>query len=127
MSDQKTILIVEDEPDVSVFLKTLLEDEGYSTLTASNGREGFEQAKAQHPSLITLDITMPEESGMRMFRDLQEEKDLAGIPVVIITGVSPEFKGFIESRNQVRPPDAYFEKPVDRTELVQKVKELIAN
>ncbi|MCB2198860.1 response regulator [bacterium] len=127
MSDQKTILIVEDEPDVSVFLKTLLEDEGFSTLTASNGREGFEQAKAQHPSLITLDITMPEESGMRMFRDLQEDKDLAGIPVVIITGVSPEFKGFIESRNQVRAPDAYFEKPVNRNDLINKVKELIAN
>ena len=125
MSEKKKILIVEDEPDVSVFLKTLLEDEGFATFTAGNGREGFEIAKAEKPNLITLDITMPEESGMRMYRDLQADDTLAEIPVIIITGVSPEFKGFIESRNQVRPPDAYFEKPANREELIETVKRLV--
>jgi len=118
------ILIVEDEPDVSLFLKTLLEDEGFETAVAANGKEGFAQAMALKPALITLDITMPEESGMRMYRDLQADPGLKDIPVVIVTGVSPEFKGFIESRSQVRPPDAYFEKPVDREELVATVKRL---
>jgi len=124
VSVKKMILIVEDEPDVSLFLKTLLEDEGFETAVAANGKEGFAQAMALKPALITLDITMPEESGMRMYRDLQADPGLKDIPVVIVTGVSPEFKGFIESRSQVRPPDAYFEKPVDREELVATVKRL---
>ena len=69
---------------------------------------------------------MPEESGVRMFRDLQGEPSTAAIPVIMITGVSPEFKRFIETRKQVHPPAAYFEKPIDRDALLAKVNELLA-
>ena len=121
----KTILIVDDEPDVSAYLKAFFEDNGFKVITAANGKEGFEQAKAGRPDLITLDITMPEESGVRMFRQVQADEATVGIPVVIITGVSHEFKRFIETRRQVRPPDAYFEKPIDREELLAKVNEIL--
>lgn len=126
MSDAKTILIVDDEPDVLTYLKAFFEDNGFRTLTAANGKEGFAAARAERPDLITLDITMPEESGVRMFRDLQADQDTAAIPVVMITGVSPDFKRFIETRRQVHPPEAYFEKPIDREELLTKVRELLA-
>ena len=68
---------------------------------------------------------MPEESGVRMFRDLQGNESTASIPVIMITGVSHEFKRFIETRRQVHPPEAYFEKPVDRDELLAKVNEIL--
>ncbi len=128
MTDQatKTILIVDDEPDVAAYLQAFFEDHGFRVLTASNGREGFEMAMAERPDLITLDITMPEESGVRMFRDLQGDENTSGIKVIIVTGVSHEFKRFIESRKQVRPPDAYFEKPIDRDALLSKVNELLS-
>ena len=128
MSDNtgKTILIVDDEPDVSAYLRAFFEDNGFSVITAGNGKEGFDKAKAERPDLITLDITMPEESGVRMFRDVQGDADLASTPVIIITGVSHEFKRFIETRRQVHPPDAYFEKPVDRDELLAKVNEILS-
>ena len=128
MTDQakKTILIVDDEPDVSAYLRAFFEDNGFHAISAPNGKEGFEKAKAEKPVLITLDITMPEESGVRMFRDLQGDPDTTSIPVIMITGVSHEFKRFIETRKQVRPPDAYFEKPVDRDALLLKVNELLA-
>jgi len=118
MSEQtrKTILIVDDEPDVTAYLKAFFEDNGYR----------FDKARAERPDLITLDITMPEESGVRMFRDLQADEATASIPVVMITGVSPEFKRFIETRRQVRPPEAYFEKPIDRDELLAKVNEILS-
>ena len=122
----KTILIVEDEPDVSAYLKAFFEDNGFKVITAANGKEGFEKAKAGSPDLITLDITMPEESGVRMFREVQADEATAAIPVVIITGVSHEFKRFIETRRQVHPPDAYFEKPIDREELLAKVNEILS-
>ncbi|RJO63788.1 MAG: response regulator [Myxococcales bacterium] len=121
----KTILIVDDEPDVVTYLSSYFADQGYAVLTAKNGHEGFDLAKSKRPDLITLDITMPEESGVRMFRNLQENDATKNIPVVMITGITKDFKGFIEHRKVVRPPEAYFEKPVDKDELLAKVRELI--
>jgi len=128
MSEQtkRTILIVDDEPDVAAYLKAFFEDNGFRAVTAADGKQGFEKATAEHPDLITLDITMPEESGVRMFRDLQANEATAAIPVIIITGVSSDFKRFIETRRQVHPPDAYFEKPIDREQLLAKVNELLS-
>lgn len=127
MSEQeaRTILIVEDEPDVAAYLQAFFEDNGFNAVVAADGKEGFEKAKAGHPDLITLDITMPEESGVRMLRDLQAGEATADIPVVIITGVAHAFKRFIETRKQVRPPAGYFEKPIDRQELLAKVNEIL--
>ena len=124
-TEGKKILIVDDEPDVTTYLVTLYEDNGFETITAENGKEAFEKAKSEKPDLITLDITMPKESGVRCYRDLGEDPDTKDIPVIIITGVTLEFKKFIESRKQVNPPPAYFEKPVDREKLLDKTKELL--
>jgi len=123
--NSRTVLVVDDEPDVVAYLSTLLTDSGYRVLTASDGREGSERVKRDKPDLITLDITMPEESGVRMYRDLHQDEKTAGIPVIIVTGVSHEFKRFIETRRQVPPPAGYFEKPIDRKEFLDKVKEIL--
>ncbi|TKJ36579.1 response regulator [candidate division LCP-89 bacterium B3_LCP] len=123
--EKKTILIVDDEPDVLKYLTTYLEDNGFATISAVDGRDGFQKAKESLPDLITLDITMPEESGVRMFRNLQDDEKLRNIPVVIITGISSEFEHFIKTRKQVDPPTAYFEKPIDRSELLGKIKEIL--
>ena len=124
-SEPHTILIVDDEPDVLSYLGAFFEDHGLKVLTARDGKEGFEKARLFHPDLITLDISMPEESGVRMFRELQEDPASVDIPVVIITGISSDFKRFIETRKHVRPPAGYFEKPVEREQLLAKVKELL--
>ena len=63
MSDKKTILIVDDEPDMVEYLKTLYEDNGFNTITAADGVEGFAKAESNQPDLISLDITMDKESG----------------------------------------------------------------
>lgn len=126
MSDCKTILIVEDEPDEVAYLSALFADNGFGVLSAANGQEGFEKAKSQHPDLITLDISMPEESGVRLFRDLQDDPATAAIPVIMITGVTHDFKRFIETRKHVHPPAGYFDKPPDREQLLSKINELLA-
>ncbi len=122
----KKILIVDDEPDVLAYLGAFFQENGFEVATAANGKEGFEKAKAERPDLITLDITMPEESGVRMYRDLHEDPETTGIPIVIVTGISHDFKRFIETRRQVPPPAGYFEKPIDRAELLAKVNEILA-
>lgn len=121
----KKILVVEDEPDVLTYLVTFFKKSGFNVLTATDGKEGFETAKTDHPDLISLDITMPGESGVRMYRNLHDEPSTKDIPVIIITGVSSEFKRFIESRKQVQPPAGYFEKPIDRDAVLTKVKEIL--
>jgi len=125
MKERKTILIVEDEPDEVAYLRALFLDNGFEVISAANGQEGFERAKASHPDLITLDISMPEESGVRLFRDLQEDPATAAIPVIMITGVTHDFKRFIETRRQVHPPAGYFDKPPDRAQLMARINELL--
>jgi len=126
MNEQKTILIVEDEADESAYLRALFEDNGFAVISAGNGQEGFEKAKSRHPDLITLDISMPEESGVRMFRDLQGDPETSDIPVIVITGITHDFKRFIETRKQVRPPEGYFDKPPDRDQLLAKINEILS-
>jgi len=121
----KTILIVDDEPDIVKWLKTLFEEHGYATISAPNGFEGFDKAESERPDLITLDITMDKESGVKMYRKLHESDRTKNIPVIMVTGVDPQFKDFISKRKQVNPPAAYFEKPVNKDELLAKIKELI--
>ncbi|HHE46439.1 MAG TPA: response regulator [Bacteroidetes bacterium] len=121
----KTILVVEDEPDVLTYLVTFFKINGFNVLTATDGRKGFETAKNNHPDLISLDITMPEESGVRMYRNLHDDPSTRDIPVIIITGVSGEFKGFIESRKHINPPAGYFEKPIDREVVLARIKEIL--
>lgn len=125
MNQRKTILVVEDEPDEVAYLSALFIDHGFDVISAADGQEGFEKAKSRHPDLITLDISMPEESGVRMFRDLQSDPATAAIPVIMITGVTHDFKRFIETRRQVHPPAGYFDKPPDREQLLAKINELL--
>ena len=129
---RRTILVVDDEPNVVAYLETLLQDNGYDTVSAANGLEGMEKVRSEKPDLITLDISMPEESGIRFYRDIKEDPDLAGIPIVIVTGVTgygykPEdFQKFISSRKQVPPPDGFVAKPIDRDELLKVIKDLLS-
>lgn len=126
MSDKKKILIIDDDPDLVTFMECLLQDNGYDTITANNGKVGADKARAEKPDLVCLDITMPEQSGVKCYRQLREDDELKSIPVVMVTGVMEEFKQFISTRRQVPPPDAYFSKPVDQQELLARLKELLA-
>ena len=82
----KKILVIDDEPDMVTFLTTLLEDHGYETVTATDGDEGLAQLKAEKPDLVSLDLLMPNKTGIKMFRELRRDPDLANTPVVMVTG-----------------------------------------
>jgi CheY-like chemotaxis protein len=121
----KTILVVDDEPDVVTYLSTVLKDAGYDTMEAANGEEAMEQVRRRRPDLISLDITMPEMTGVKTYRQLKEDEALKEIPVVIVTGVTHDFKRFISSRAQVPAPEGYLEKPVKAEELLAEVRRLV--
>jgi len=128
----KKILIVDDEPSIVTYLETLFQDNGYATVSATGGEAGLETLKREHPDLVTLDITMPEKSGVRLYRDMKEAPDLSRIPVVVVTAVTGkggdprEFQKFISSRKQVPPPEGFIPKPIDQEELLATVAKLLA-
>ena len=122
---QKKILVVDDEPDARDFFITVLEDNGYATVSARDGNEALQRLEEGLPDLVTLDITMPEKSGVGVYRKLKEMEAYKEIPVIIITGVSDDFKQFISTRRQVPPPEGYLAKPIEPGQLLEKVKELL--
>ena len=129
------ILIVDDDPDVVLFLSTVLKDHGYITVGASNGQEGLERARSDHPDLILLDLMMPKKSGIALLSDLRKDDALKGIPVIMVTGVSGETgidldaffkKGAVgdPERNALKP-EGYVEKPVDPQKLLKMIKDVL--
>jgi CheY-like chemotaxis protein len=124
--EKKTILVVDDEPDTLAFLTTVLEDNGFQTLSAADGNEALRRIEEKMPDLIALDITMPEKSGVSVYRTVKGNEKLKDIPVIIVTGISEDFQKFISSRRQVPPPEGYISKPVVPEELVDMVNRLLA-
>jgi two-component system, OmpR family, phosphate regulon response regulator PhoB len=121
----KRVLVVDDEQDVVSYLCAILRDNGYETVEAFDGEQAMKEVGANRPDLITLDVTMPEMTGVKAYRKLKEDPSLKSIPVVIITGVSHDFKQFISSRSQVPPPEGYLEKPIKPEELLNEVRKHI--
>lgn len=121
----RKILVVDDEPDVVTYLAAVLRDHGYEALEAYDGEEAIEQVLRDKPDLVTLDITMPEMTGVRAYRILKEDAALKHIPVIIVTGISHDFKQFISTRSQVPAPEGYLEKPVKPEDLLAEVKRLL--
>ncbi|MBM3334322.1 response regulator [Candidatus Sumerlaeota bacterium] len=130
MSDpqrKKTILIVEDEPSVVTYLETLLQDNGYDTISAGDGVAAMEKTRDTHPDLVCLDINLPVKSGVGFYRALKTDPSLSNTPVVIVTAVTglggnpKDFERFISTRKHVPPPEGFIAKPIDRAEFLDTV------
>lgn len=114
----KKILIVDDEQDVIIFLDTLFKSEGYETVTAMNGAEALKKLKEDKPDLITLDLQMPQNTGTDFYRSIRHNKEYENIPVIVVSGLPGKHLA-------IAKPYAVFDKPIDKQELISKVKEAI--
>ena len=124
MADKKTVLVIDDEPDTLTFLTTLLEDNGFATVTAADGEQATARLQEMRPDLITLDITMPEKSGVRFYREMKENEATKDVPIIIVTGVADDFERFISTRRKVPPPEGYVGKPIDQAKLIELANKL---
>jgi DNA-binding response OmpR family regulator len=114
----KKILIIDDENDMRVYLRTLFKKAGWETETAENGDAGLELAKSFAPDLITLDILMPKKSGVRAYRELRSTSETENIPIIILTGLAQQEDFFGDDLGSLKRPDAIVEKPIDRDEFL---------
>jgi DNA-binding response OmpR family regulator len=115
MAPKKKILIVDDEPDMVAGLQAFLEDNGYETCCAYDGKQGMKVLEKEKPALITLDLKMPQDTGTRFYRNLSKNKEFKDVPVIIISGLA--------GRHLAAPhPFAVFDKPIDKENLLAKIK-----
>ncbi|MBT8365166.1 MAG: response regulator [Deltaproteobacteria bacterium] len=128
----KKVLVVDDDPDVRLFSVTVLEENGFTPLEAANGEEGLKMIKQEKPELIILDVLMPRQSGIRLYRELKTDKSLKDIPIIILSGIAK--KTFLRSQKaltefggkEVPEPKVYLEKPVEPEALAEEIKKILA-
>lgn len=126
MEATQKILVVDDEPDVVDYISALFEDQGYLTVSAENGIEAIKIAVSELPDLITLDITMPEQSGIKTYQILKNDPKVRHIPVIILTAVGDHIKSVLNQFEEFPEPDGYVNKPVDREELITMTSGLLS-
>jgi DNA-binding response OmpR family regulator len=117
--NRKKILLVDDSPTAILWQRLILEDDPYDILVATDGEEGVRVAKAELPDLVLLDVVMPRMNGFEALRALRAEKSLRHMPILMVTTRSEMpnvLEGYEGGCNE------YITKPVDRTELLTKVR-----
>ena len=116
--DKPSILIVEDDTNIRKTLNTLLEQKGYSTDTAENGKEAIQKSKAKFFNLALLDIKLPDIEGTKLLTTMHE--NLPKMAKIMITGY-PSLENAVEAVNL--GADAYIIKPVKPEKLIKLVEE----
>ena len=116
---QKKVLIVDDSPAQVKLMQGLLETEGYQPVGINDPRRVEEAIAAERPSLILLDVVMPDRNGFQVCRELKGNAEFSGIPIVLVTSkdtASDRYWG------EQQGADGYVTKPFTREELLRAVR-----
>lgn len=111
------VLVVDDEPDIREFLASVLEDAGMQVETAENGNVALDRIRVRIPDLVSLDLVMPEKSGIRLIHELRKHAEWSKIPVVIVTGHARDASikrdlDAVLAESTMSGPSSFLEKPV---------------
>ncbi len=120
----KTVLIVEDNELNMKLFHDLLDAHGYKTLQARSGMDGLALAREHLPSLILMDIQLPEVSGLEVTKWIKEDERLRDIPVVAVTAFA--MKGD-EERIRQGGCEAYISKPITIGSFIDTVRRFIGD
>ncbi|MBU1569199.1 MAG: response regulator [Bacteroidetes bacterium] len=129
MSEQKKLLIIDDDPDFVEGLKSILKAANYNVDAAYNPKDGFQALQTKHYDMLLLDIMMGRGAeGIMLARKLNKDPKLREIPVLIITGIREQM-AFLFPGQAVHPHflpvDELVEKPVEPALLLEKVSTLL--
>lgn len=127
LEHRRRALVVDDEGDIRLFVRTILEAEGWHVEEASNGQEALDLANETPPDLVLLDLMMPVKDGFETFRELREGVFTKDVPVVMLTAINhfeidrKVDEVSVESRCGVSRPEGFVEKPVDPVFLLYTI------
>jgi CheY-like chemotaxis protein len=125
-----TVLIVDDEVDITNYLGTVLTDAGMNVLIAHDGDEALGVLKSQVPDLISLDLVMPGKSGIRVMMELRKNRAWSRIPVIIVTAHARDPKVQRDLRESLSEstmvgPSLYLEKPVTPQSYLKSICDIV--
>ena len=122
MSDRKKILIVDDDPNIRLFCRTVLTASGYQSVTASSAREGLMLAESEQPDLVVLDIMMEEvDSGFQVARKLAADR--SDLPILMLSSIAGASSDVFDVTDI--PVSQLVDKPIDPDVLIAKVRYLL--
>lgn len=116
---RKTILAVDDEPNILLSLEYILEQEGYDVHVARDGEEALAVAEAVHPDLILLDVAMPRRDGYEVCRMLREKGGAEPVKVVMLTAKGQPLE---KKKGLEVGADLYVTKPFSVEDLLDKIR-----
>ena len=127
----KRILLIDDDGDFVASTRTFLQGRGYTVDTAANGTEGWKMIQTSTPDVILLDIMMDYDAeGFNLAYQLRQDDRMRKTPIIIVSGFSQylgeKMADFQFVLGQDWPADAYFEKPIQLTELVKSIDRITA-
>lgn len=122
MSDNQTILVVDDEQDLLDLIEYNLKKEGFNVLKAEDGEQGIEVAREHSPDLILLDIMMPKMDGLEAVEIIRDDEHLGRIPIIFLTARGDE-KTEVEGLD--KGGDDYITKPISTTKLISRIKAVL--
>lgn len=118
----RNILVVEDEPDIALLLRTRLESSGYAVRVAEDGKTALDQAQRSRPDLVILDLRLPDVDGLVVSEQLRKLYHEWSVPILMLTARdmdSDRLHGFGAGA------DAYLTKPYDASDLLDTVEHLL--
>jgi len=124
----RKVLVVDDELDMRIFISTLLQTSGYKVVTARDGEEGIQLARHHRPAAIILDVLMPRNGGIQMYREVKTDEEIKQIPVIIVSAVAKKtfshYQKMLNSHRgqEVPEPEGYIEKPPEAEELLKTLE-----
>ena len=119
----ESVLIVDDDPVVRRMLQLSFESEGFAVLTAGDGLEGLEAMRSGKPDVVILDIMMPKLDGMKVMNEVNDDDDLRGTPVILLSAKATSLD--VDLGLKAGAAD-YITKPVDPIDLVDRVRSVLA-
>jgi len=130
MQKQTKILVIDDDPDLQVAVKTVLESKSYQVVAAYDGDEGLQKVVEERPDLIILDVIMPGKHGFDVCKELKTDPKyyfFSQIPVLMLTvypGEREEMHLSVREGMMTEAED-YIQKPFEPEELLRRVAELL--
>ena len=124
MDNEKTIMVVDDNPDIITIVRTILEGKGFNVLSASSGAECLATLKTQKPDLIVLDIMMPDMDGLEVLTRLKATSEFSNVPVVLLTA-KVQYEDVLGGYKL--GADYYITKPFTSTQLINGINLLLGD
>jgi len=116
------ILVVEDEPDIQELIRYHLDQAGYHVETASDGNAALHAMRRRRPSLVVLDLMLPDRSGTELCREIRSDPDLKELPIIMVTARSDEVDRLLGFELGA---DDYLSKPFSPRELTLRVRAVL--